>query len=96
MTWEHRWNAWRTSVAYGDASSDTCSRVGGAACTTDGLGANMLVLGADYSFSKRTAVFLLYAKLNNNSASQQRNAENWTPDPGADITQYSVGIRHNF
>ena len=70
--------------------------MGGVGCTTSGLGAKMLTLGADYSFSRRTALFLLYAKLNNNSASQQRNAENWTPDPGADITQYAVGIRHNY
>ena len=97
LTWEHRWNTqWRSSVAYANANSGSCSLVGVAPCTTNGLGANMWVLGGDYSFSRRTALFLLYAKLTNNSASQQRNAENWTPTPGADISQYSVGIRHNY
>ncbi len=97
LTWEHRWStAWRSSVGYAKADAGSCALVGGAACTTSGLGANMWVLGGDYSFSRRTALFFLYAKLNNNSASQQRNAENWTPDPGADITQYSIGIRHNY
>lgn len=97
LTWEHRWNTqWRTAVGYANANSGSCSLAGGVACTTNGLGANMLTLGADYSFSRRTALFLLYAKLNNKSASQQRNAENWTPDPGADITQYAIGIRHNY
>lgn len=97
LTWEHRWNTqWRTAVGYANASSGSCSLAGGVACTTNGLGAKMLTLGADYSFSRRTALFFLYAKLNNNSASQQRNAENWTPEPGTDITQYAIGIRHNY
>lgn len=97
LTWEHRWNTqWRTSVGYANASAGSCSLAGGAACTTNGLGANMLTLAADYSFSRRTALFFLYTKLNNNSASEHRNAENWRPEPGADITQYAIGIRHNY
>lgn len=97
LTWEHRWNpAWRTTVGYANADSGSCSRVGGAACTTNGLGATQTTLGADYSFSRRTAAFILFSKLDNKSASQQRNAENWTPAPGADTTQYAVGVRHNF
>ncbi len=96
VTWQHRWGAWRTSVGYANASAGSCSLQGGVNCTTRGLGANMWVLGTDYTFSKRTGLFLLYAKLNNNSASEQRNAENWRPEPGADSTQYAVGIRHSF
>ena len=44
----------------------------------------------------RTALFALYSRINNNSASQHRNLENGTPSPGADITQYSFGIRYNL
>jgi len=97
LTWQQAWGGpWRTSVAYGSSSAGNCSLVGGAACTTNGLDGNMLTLGADYSFSKRTALFVLYSRINNGSASQYRNMENATPSPGADITQYAMGIRHNF
>ncbi len=97
LTWQQSWGGpLRTSVAYGSSSAGSCSLVGGAACSTSGLDGNMLTLGADYSFSKRTALFVLYSRINNGSASQYRNMENATPSPGADITQYAIGIRHNL
>lgn len=100
LTWEQQWSGpWRTTVAYGNSSEGSCSLVGGAACSTKGLGGNMLTLGADYSFSRRTKLFVLYAKLNNNSAAQLRNLENVASAqvaPGTDITQYALGIRHDF
>ena len=100
LTWEQQWTGpWRTTVAYGNSSEGSCSLVGGAACTTNGLGGNMLTLGADYSFSRRTKLFLLYAKLNNRDAAQLRNLENVSASqvaPGTDIAQYALGIRHDF
>ncbi len=97
LTWQQSWGGpLRTTVAYGSSSAGSCSLVGGAGCSTSGLAGNMLVLGGDYSFSKRTALFVLYARINNGSASQYRNLENGTPAPGADIVQYAIGIRHNL
>ncbi len=97
LTWQQSWGGpLRTSVAYGSSSAGSCSLVGGAACSTSGLDGNMVTLGGDYSFSKRTALFVLYSRINNGSASQYRNMENATPSPGADITQYAIGIRHNL
>jgi len=101
MTWQQTWKGtpWRTTAAYGNSSAGSCSIAGGAACTTNGLAGNMLVLAADYSFSRRTALFAAYAKINNGSASVYRNLQNASSsalDPGADITTYAVGIRHNF
>ena len=97
VTWQQAWTGpWRTTLAYGNSSAGSCVLVGGAACGTNGLAGNMLTLGADYSLSKRTALFALYSRINNGSASQYRNLENGTPSPGADITQYSFGIRHNL
>lgn len=97
LTWEQQWRGpWRTTVAYGSSSAGNCSLVGGAACSTNGLKGNMLTLGADYSLSRRTKLFALFAKIDNGSASQYRNLENATPSPGADITQYAVGIRHDY
>ncbi len=100
LTWEQRWSPapWRTTVAYGSSSAGSCSRVG-AACTTSGLDGTMLTLGTDYSFSKRTALFLLYARINNGSAALYRNLANVSSSQipvGADIIQYAVGIRHSF
>ena len=100
VTWEQRWSStpWRTTVAYGNSSAGSCSLVG-AACTTSGLSGNMVILGTDYSFSKRTALFALYARINNGSAAVYRNMENVSASQipaGADITQYAVGIRHTF
>jgi len=99
VTWEHRWSgtAWRTAAAYANSSAGSCSLFGGAACSTSGLNGNMLALGAEYSFSKRTALFALYSRLNNGQSSSYRNAENVTPyETGSDVTQVSFGIRHDY
>ena len=102
LLWEQRWGGpWRTTAAYASSSAGTCSLVSltGAACTTNGLNGNMVVLGGEYSLSKRTALFALYAKLNNGSASVYRNMENVSSSgiaAGTDITQYAVGIRHDY
>lgn len=100
LTWEQQWSGpWRTTAAYGNSSAGDCSLLGGAACGTNGLDGNMLTLGADYSLSRRTKLFALYAKLNNGSASQRRNLQNVAAAqvaPGTDITQYAIGIRHDF
>ncbi|MGB7543060.1 MAG: porin [Burkholderiales bacterium] len=98
VTWEQRWgSAWRTAAAYANSSAGSCGLVGGATCTTDGLNGNMLALGGEYSFSKRTALFALYSRLNNGESSSYRNAENVSPyETGMDVTQYSLGIRQDF
>lgn len=102
LLWEQRWGGpWRTTAAYASSSAGTCSLVSltGAACSTNGLNGNMVVLGGEYSFSKRTALFVLYAKLNNGSASVYRNMENVGSSgiaAGTDITQYAIGIRHDY
>lgn len=102
LLWEQTWGGpWRSTVAYANSSAGTCSLASltGAACSTNGLNGNMLVLGGEYSFSRRTALFALYASLNNGSASVYRNLENVAASqvaPGTDITQYAIGIRHNY
>ena len=101
LTWEQAWKGtpWRTTAAYGSYSAGSCSIAGGVACTTDGLQGKMLVLATDYSFSKRTALFAAYAKINNGSAAVYRNLQNASSSQlaaGADITTYAFGIRHNF
>ena len=100
LTWEQRWSGtpWRTTVAYGSSSAGSCT-IAGADCTTNGLNGTMLTLGTDYALSKRTALFALYARINNGSAALYRNLANPSSSQipvGADIIQYAVGIRHSF
>jgi len=103
VIWEQRWGGpWRSSVAYASSSAGSCKFVvlpGSADCGTSGLGGNMLVLGGDYSFSKRTALYAVYAKLSNGNSSIYRNPLNvgqGTIAAGTDITHYGIGIRHDF
>jgi len=98
VTWEQRWGGpWRTAAMYANSSAGSCGLFGGAVCSTSGLNGNMMALGAEYSFSKRTALFALYSRLNNGQSASYRNAENVNPyDTGADVTQYSLGIRHDY
>ena len=59
----------------------------------------MIVLATDYSFSKRTALFAAYARINNGEAALYRNLQNASSSslaPGADIVTWAAGIRHNF
>ena len=101
MTWQQKWKGtpWRTTLAYGSSSAGSCSIAGGVACTTKGLDGNMIVLATDYSFSKRTALFAAYARINNGEAALYRNLQNASSSslaPGADIVTWAAGIRHNF
>jgi len=99
VVWEQRWGGpWRTAAMYASSSAGSCSLVGGTTgCTTAGLDGNMYALGGEYSFSKRTALFALYSRLNNGKSSSYRNAENVSPyETGMDVTQVSLGVRHDF
>lgn len=86
-------------ASYGHAASGSCSRVGGAACSTSALGADYMTTGFIYRFSVRTEVFLAYYRMNN-----QHNAQ-YSPGPtvsgaavapGADTSAYGGGIIHFF
>jgi predicted porin len=93
--WDARWTQnWRTQVHYVKADAGDCQRLN-AACSTDGLGAKQVSAGVAYYFSKRTWLFFMAQWLKNDksanfaSGTQQGNL-------GEDITQYAVGINHNF
>ena len=103
VVWEHRWGGpWRTALAYANSSAGSCKFVvmpGSADCGTSGLSGNMVVVGGDYSLSKRTALYAVYAKLNNGQSSIYRNALNAGQGQiaaGTDLTHYAIGIRHDF
>jgi predicted porin len=95
--WEARWGGpWRTEIAYARNNDGSCEVPGGGACSTEGLGGTMLALGAGYSFSKRTLLFALFARVKNEESALYSNTNSFDPDRGADTTSFAVGVSHSF
>jgi predicted porin len=83
---------------YGRAQSGNCSLVSGAACSTNGLGAQQYSLGYSYSLSKRTDLYGFYTRVANDSGAtyQFANAAGIGATAGAASTGYALGMRHAF
>lgn len=85
-----------------NAPDGSCSVQGGIVlatgqpCSTTGLAAKQMNLGASYAFSSRTLMFAIYSKLDNGKSSNYDNTANSPPSYGEDITQYAVGVSHSF
>lgn len=86
----------------GYATDGACSRTGGAACNTDGLGATQFNAGYRYDFSKRTDIYVAYYQIINRASgrygvSPRPNLPNGvsTP-PGAHYRGIGLGIEHSF
>jgi predicted porin len=93
--WSARWSPqWRTDVEYVRASAGDCQRLN-AACSTAGLGANMLQAGAAYYLSKRTYLFFMVQRVRNDFSANY-NTGSQQPNLGEDVTQYGAGINHVF
>ncbi|WP_018992952.1 porin [Aromatoleum toluclasticum] len=93
---DHKIGNWTIAASYAHASPEDCSLVGGGACSTSGLDGEQLNLGASYSLSKRTSLFALFSRLNNDRSARFSNLAIGKPDAGADITQAALGISHSF
>lgn len=97
FSWRARWSATlRTQMAYVQALAGRCALAGGAACSTAGVDARQLSIGATYDFSRRTYAYLIGAKLWNGFSARYNNLENGAPDAGADITQVALGLAMSF
>jgi predicted porin len=86
-------------LSYGAAADGSCSRVGGAACTTNALGADYMTLGFIYRFSKQTEGFIAYYRLKNKENAQYSPGpmvNGATIAPGADTSAFGVGMQHFF
>lgn len=96
---ENRWtDQWRTAAHYVRSNAGSCSLIGGAACSTDGLDGSKLTLGAAYYFSRRTYGFGAIAKLTNGKSARFSTAQlsDARANYGEDLTQMAIGISHNF
>ncbi|HET7504830.1 MAG TPA: porin, partial [Kofleriaceae bacterium] len=84
-------------VALGGAGAGTCSIVGGAECSTRGLGATMAVLGYLYRFSKDTDFYAVTYRTTNNASASYVTFPPLGPNaPGADISSVGIGLLHSF
>jgi predicted porin len=84
------------ALNYAKSAAGTCSLNGGVACTATGLDGRLIAAGLGLSYSKRTMVFALAARIDNGNSAQYDNLANGTPSPGADSTQFAVGVSHSF
>ena len=98
IVWEQTWfGPFKTEAFYASAPAGTCTLTGGVSCSTTGLEGKMIAVGGEYAFSKRTALFALYAKLiNGNSAVFNNTANVGSVALGSDIVNVAVGIKQDF
>ena len=98
---EQRFGDNKSSVflSYGHANQGSCTRVGGASCSTSGLAADYLTLGYIYRWSARTEGFIAYYRLNNKESAQYSPGPTVSTAPvapGADTSAGGIGISHYF
>lgn len=99
-----RFGAHQVWAMYGQAKDGSCSIMGGAACSTGGLGAKEYAVGYGYDLSKRTTLFAQYYGVNNDGAASYGSfpavpagaAGNGATAVGADTRAFGVGILHAF
>ena len=86
-------------AAFGQAFDGACSVVGGgSSCSTQGLGANMGVLGYIYRISKNTDFFAAAYRITNKASASYSTfpALGGPPAPGADVQGIGIGMLHQF
>lgn len=82
----------------GKAKANSCSVVGGASCSTDGLGATQYAFGYEYDLSKRTQLHAAYYGIRNEASASYvlTGAATGSATPGADSRALGVGMLHTF
>jgi predicted porin len=85
-------------LSYGQAADGTCSKVGGATCITNNLGAKYMTAGYIYRWSKTTEGFIAYYKMDNksNGTYSPGPAVPAVVVPGLDTEAYGLGMQHFF
>jgi len=95
--WEASWGGpWRTGLTYARAGDGECTLSLGAPCSSTGMKATQVSAGVAYDFSKRTFVYGGFSRISQGEFALFDNWTNGTPPRGSDITQWGVGLAHNF
>lgn len=98
----HRIGNYRLKGAYGVAEKGKCNAISldpaQAVCSTDGLGAEMLSLGVEYNFSRRTGLYANYGQVNNRPSSNYNFGPGgvFGAGVGSDLRGISIGMTHRF
>jgi len=93
---EQKFGAVTLTGSYGRGTAGSCALVGTAPCNTNGLDGEMVNLGAGYSFSKRTMVFVFASYMGNDRSATYSNYLSGKPAAGQDIKTAALGIVHSF
>jgi predicted porin len=95
---DQSYNAHHLWFAYGQADSGSCSLVGSAACSTEGLGARMMTLGYLFRFSPETDIYAVAYQVVNadSSAYTPFPPIDPQPTPGANLHSFGIGFLHRF
>jgi predicted porin len=84
-------------AAYGQALEGKCERVGGADCSTSGLGAKLATLGYLYAITEATNVHVIGYRIFNDVSARYVTFPPLSPNaPGADTTGIGLGVIHVF
>ncbi|HTE51781.1 MAG TPA: porin [Kofleriaceae bacterium] len=85
-------------LAVGQALAGSCELVGGGDCTTEGLGANEVVLGYIYRVSKSTDFFAAGYRISNNDAASYSTFPplGGPAAPGAAVEAFGIGMLYTF
>jgi predicted porin len=94
--WEASWGGpWRSVVTFARAADGECELSTGD-CSTEGLKTSQLSAGVAYDLSKRTFVYTGFARQSMGESALYDNWTNGVPPRGAAVTQWGVGVTHNF
>jgi predicted porin len=96
---QQKMGAFVVQAGYSSGDDGSCTLVGGGVCNTAGLGGAQLNLGASYSFSKSTMVYLIGSKLRNEVFGNRSNLGQLNDGAvarGQDIRQLALGLSHTF
>ena len=93
---EQNWGQWQFAGAFVRANKGSCSLIGGAVCTTEGLQGTQVSVGARYNFSKRTSIFGLFSTVKNGFGARYNNLATGSPSNGSDLQNIAVGLQVSF
>ena len=100
LGWEGRFpGGFRGAAQYVHAGAGSCSFQGTAvttASTTDGRKSNMISLAAGYDLDRQTRLYALANWTKNGDSARYDSTSLLSPDRGADITNYALGISYTF
>jgi Gram-negative porin len=86
---------WTVAANYAKNAAGNCSLLGGAVCTTTGLGGSLLSLGGRYDLDKNIGFFAIYG-LTNSNESAQFTATGLRAGVGGKMTNVALGVQVKF